>query len=163
MEIYLSDRQADLPLAMESVRVAALAFLSEEGLSCDELSISFVPQEEISALHETHFGDPSPTDCLSFPIDSEAEGGYRLLGDLVICPRAALDYVAKEGGNPYREVTLYLIHGLLHLIGYGDLEEGERVLMRGAEERHLAHLTSADLLLKPPEGVVEAKEGRLCC
>ncbi len=35
--------------------------------------------------------------------------------------------------SPAEELTLYLVHGLLHLCGYDDLTEPERRLMRRRE------------------------------
>ncbi len=100
-------------------------------ITCDELSIYFVTSPEISKLHKEFFNDPSPTDCISFPLDSS------YLGDIFICPKAALDYDPK---NPYQEILLYLIHGLLHLLGYDDIEPLPRRKMRKMEKKCMDHL-----------------------
>ncbi len=51
-------------------------------------------------------------------------------------------------GDSYQEVTLYLVHGLLHLVGYRDGTDEERQLMRAAEERHIQNLQEGGLLLR---------------
>lgn len=95
---------------------------------------------EISKLHAQFFDDPSPTDCISFPIDGS------LLGDIFVSPQAAIDYVQKKGGNVQSELLLYVIHGLLHLMGYDDMEKNEKRRMRRAEKRHLLNLQKLGLL-----------------
>lgn len=125
--------------------------LHAEGFSTDELAVYFVSQKEIARLHEQFFNDPSPTDCITLPIDGckKTEVGYHLLGEVFICPKAALDYGSEE---PYLETTLYLVHALLHLLGYDDKEAKKRAKMRAAEKRLLELLQSKDLLLKPALG-----------
>jgi probable rRNA maturation factor len=36
--------------------------------------------------------------------------------------------------DPYRETILYLVHGLLHLVGYNDLEPKDKAAMRRKEK-----------------------------
>lgn len=94
-----------------------------------EVSLYFVSAKQISALHQEFFKDPTPTDCISFPIDS------KMLGEIFVCPRVAIQYAKKAQIDPYQEVALYVIHGLLHLLGYDDLTAPERRIMRKKEKK----------------------------
>lgn len=123
--------------------------LAGENQTCDEVSIYFVETEEICSLHQTYFDDPSPTDCISFPLDDENEFGYRILGEVFVCPATALLYAQKKSIDPYEEISLYIIHGLLHLIGYDDIEKKDRVQMRKAEARQMDRIKKLNLSLKP--------------
>lgn len=76
--------------------------------------------------------------------------GYRVLGDIFVCPQTAVDYATRRDGDPYWEMTLYVVHGLLHLMGYDDIEPKERRRMRAAERRQMKALTTLGLLLKDP-------------
>jgi len=69
----------------------------------------------------------------------------RILGDVFVCPKTAIEYSKSHGGDVYEELTLYVIHGLLHLMGYDDIEETDIVKMREAEKRHMNHLKKLDL------------------
>jgi probable rRNA maturation factor len=148
--IDILDRQTALKFSLDSVKKIVKAVLKEEGESCDELSIHFVDKAEITKLHADYFNDPTPTDCISFPIDEEEEASpYRLLGEVFVCPETAIEYAQKHKGDPYEETKLYLIHGLLHLMGYDDIEEADRQEMRNAEERHLQRLKRLNVSLLP--------------
>ncbi len=153
MKVLVFDQQEDLPIQVESVKPVVKHLLSQEKQATDEVAVYFVSTEEIIRLHHEFFNDPSPTDCISFPLDQEEEGGgYHILGEIFICPKTAVDYVLKsgEGINEecYRELTLYLIHGLLHLIGYDDIEQEDRLEMRAAEARNMEPLIRQKLLLR---------------
>ena len=52
-------------------------------------------------------------------------------------PKQAILWSEENGGDPGKEVLHYLIHGLLHLIGYRDKEEKERQVMQEAEQHWL--------------------------
>lgn len=147
LTLTLENRQSDLPISEESVRRLASLFFEKERERVDELSVSFVSLEESAHLHALYFDDPTPTDCMTFPIDAVDSGEYRLLGEVVICPKVAQQHVEEEGGDLYEEVSLYLVHGLLHLLGHEDREEAGRQRMREAEADHLEHLRKKKALL----------------
>ena len=152
MKVLVFDQQVDLSIVQESVSPIVKYVLTSEKRYTDEIATYFVPTQKISRLHQEFFDDPSPTDCISFPIDKEKTSGYHILGEIFICPRMALDYVLKTGEeineDCYRELTLYLVHGLLHLMGYKDIHEKDRAQMRAQEHKQMESLIRQDLLLK---------------
>jgi probable rRNA maturation factor len=71
------------------------------------------------------------------------------LGDIFVCPATAISYVSSHGsGEVYKETTLYVIHGLLHLLGYDDIEDKDIVEMREAEAQLLSLIDENDLWLQ---------------
>ena len=113
--------------------------MAEEGLERCLLNVLLVDARTSSALHLEHFGDPEPTDVMSFPDGSfDPEHERRNLGDLAICPDVARRVVAPRPGadDPVirerlvaEECILYLVHGLLHLLGHDDQHEDDRAEM----------------------------------
>lgn len=148
MDVYVENLQSDLPIFVEDVPNIVKTLLTFAGERCDEVGIHFVDVEKISELHAQYFNDPSPTDCISFPLNDD--GDYRILGDVFICPQTAINYAAAHESDPYREVTLYLVHGLLHLMGYDDIDDIDREVMRAAEKRYMEYLEQQCLLLCTP-------------
>lgn len=152
MKVLVFNQQEDLSIAQESVGPVVKHVLAIEKRHTDEVAIYFVSIEKISSLHKEFFNDNSATDCISFPIDEEQASGYHVLGEIFICSKIALDYVLKTGEEVnedcYRELTLYLVHGLLHLIGYDDVKEEDRAKMRAAERCQMEPLIRQKLLLK---------------
>lgn len=146
LNVYTENSQSALSIDPARVQRIVEEVVSSEKKKFDEASIHFVTTEEICALHAEYFDDPSPTDCISFPIDN-SDGGYRVLGDVFVCPETAIEYAGENGGDPYEEATLYIVHGVLHLLGYRDIEEEEEKEMRAGEARHMKHLKSLNLLL----------------
>jgi probable rRNA maturation factor len=147
MEISIEDTQSDLSIKPSQVKALVKAVLQFEGQTCDEVGIHFVNALRISELHAHYFDDPTLTDCISFPIDKDSNSPYRVLGEVFVCPKVAMEYAAAHAKDPYEEVTLYLVHGLLHLMGYDDIEDRDRRQMRAAEKRHMKNLQQLKLYL----------------
>lgn len=152
MEIYVNDRQNYLTISPEDVQAIVSEVIAFEGFQYDEAAIHLVSTEEICDLHDQFFDDPSPTDCISFPIDDADDDltGYRVMGDVFVCTETAINYSKTKRGDqdPYKETTLYIVHGLLHLMGYDDIDPDDRLEMRAAEKRHMRHLKTLSLLLQ---------------
>ena len=156
MDISVLDRQEDLIINTKTVSSLVRNVIALEQQCCDEVAIHFVNTAEICRLHIQFFNDPAPTDCISFPIDNE-EHGYRVLGEVFVCPKTATRYAQDNGGDEYEELTLYVVHGLLHLFGYDDIKSADRALMRAAEQRHLENLKKkGHMLSAEKEHLVEA-------
>lgn len=102
-----------------------------------ELSIAFVGKGEISRIHNSFMGDPSPTDVITFPGDTEIEQA----GEIVVCPQVAKEFAERENLDFPQELSLYLIHGYLHLCGFDDIAEEDRAQMRLAEQQALSLVT----------------------
>lgn len=121
------------------------AVVRNEGQECSEVSVHFVDKESIGQLHAEYFSDPSPTDCISFPLDGPEVEEQRVLGEVFVCPQVAAEYCAVHCGCVERETILYIVHGLLHCLGYDDIEDADRAEMRAAEARHLDALCADGL------------------
>lgn len=109
--------------------------LKELGISTDEISLHFVTEPKICKLHEEYFNDPSPTDCITFPMDGieYKKNAYHILGEAFICPKTALIYAKNAGIDPYEELYRYVVHCILHLIGYDDINPKDRAKMKRKE------------------------------
>jgi len=148
IKVQLFDQQSDLVIDPKSAKKVVSAVLDLEQSQADELSIYFVDTKEICRLHEEFFDDPSVTDCISFPMDSDKSLGYQFLGEVFVCPKTAINYVAERGSDPYIEATLYVVHGILHLLGYDDIAEEDEKVMREKEHTIMLHLTDKKILLR---------------
>jgi probable rRNA maturation factor len=80
-------------------------------------------------------------------MDKKATGGYCYLGDVFVCPKQALVYAEEHELDAYREVTLYTVHGLLHLLGYDDIDPKDRTVMRAKEQKYMKLLEKTGNIL----------------
>jgi probable rRNA maturation factor len=135
-QIHIYNSQKALPLRKRLITQIVKAILSFLQIDCEEISIYFVTAETISDLHQQFFNDPTQTDCISFPIDQDH------LGEVFVCPAVAIEYASKHKIDPFKETVLYMIHGILHLVGYDDLDSAQKRIMRRMEKKCMDHITS---------------------
>ena len=84
----------------------------------DEVEVSFVDDQTIEDVHLRFMNIPGATDVITFDH-----------GEIHISVETAAQQ-AREFGNDFeRELMLYIIHGLLHLAGYEDSTEPDRIKM----------------------------------
>lgn len=148
IRVSIYDHQKDMALRLDSVEEIVNQIVEAECQAAHEASVYLIDDAEMCQMHLDHFDDPSPTDCISFPMDDSSEVHYRVLGEVFVCPRTAITYAEQHRLDPHREITLYLVHGILHLLGYDDINEEDRLSMRAAEERHMSVIEQKGLMLR---------------
>lgn len=125
-------------------RLAQLV-LASEGVVSGEVGVVLTDDSGIQALNRQYLGHDYPTDVLAFGMQEIAEGsvgfvlpeqGLPYIGDVVISQERARQQAVTYGHDWKSEVELLLIHGLLHLLGYDDGTESDRVRME-AWQAHL--------------------------
>lgn len=92
---------------------------------------------EMSELHEQFMGDDSPTDVMSFEGDEDDEGH---LGDVIVCWDVAREESLHHDHGELEEAYFYVIHGILHLLGYDDQTPDEREEMHRLQKLALSQV-----------------------
>ena len=100
-----------------------------------EVRVRIVADAEMAAAHERYSKVSGTTDVLTFDL---AEGPGVLDLDILVCLDEAERQGASRRHEPRRELLLYIVHGMLHGLGYDDHEEADYARMHEAEDRVLA-------------------------
>jgi probable rRNA maturation factor len=101
------------------------------GCPAGELSVAFLTEPALARLHGRFLADPSATDVITFAGDGP--GGTA--GEICVSVDAAARHAGRARSRLSAEATLYVVHGWLHLAGYGDKTPAARRSMRRAEAR----------------------------
>ncbi len=144
-KIDVFNLQRTLSLSESSVKSVVSFLLKTYRVASRQLAIYFVSRQRIQALHGQFFGSGTATDCITCPFDPPEQKGF--LGEIFVCPEVASIFARKNQLDPYEELTLYLIHGFLHLMGFKDKTSLERKQMR-AEEKKCLQLLGSSILRK---------------
>jgi probable rRNA maturation factor len=112
-----------------------------------EISVVFLTDAALAALHGRFLGDPAPTDVITFPPSGRGLSG--IAGEICVSADAAARQIrpsAGRKGDVSSELTFYLVHGWLHLAGHDDLEPAKKRAMRRAEARAMRFLRDKGLV-----------------
>lgn len=134
-QIFWFSRQRSLPVNQAYVQALVKAALPlcvnkkryQASFLPSIIEVSFLNSRAISKVHADFCNDPSPTDVITFR--HSAELGEILLGIPIIAEHAKRFHQSLD-----HEVALCVIHGLLHLLDYDDIDKEERVLMHQEQD-----------------------------
>tara|TARA_B100001123_G_C14922791_1_gene872453 strand:- start:105 stop:590 length:486 start_codon:yes stop_codon:yes gene_type:complete len=134
MAVFLRNKHPEIKI--DSLEIESKVQVIMGKLDCldQEISILFMKDFDIRQLNKKFRKVDKPTDVLSFPQNSDEDPsipGEIILGDIAISLDKAKSQ-AKEHGLAFKEeLTLLLIHGILHLLGYDhEISEDEEIKMR---------------------------------
>ncbi len=126
-----------MDVELARLRHAAKTVLAGEGIASAELSLAVVDDATSHRLNRQFLSHDYPTDVLSFLLESDA--GW-LEGEVIVSADTAERVSGEYGWETEDELLLYVVHGVLHLVGYDDHAEPERQRMRRREAYYLRQL-----------------------
>lgn len=129
MKVRISNKK-DICVDKAKVRKLIRRVVKEEGIKGKGLEISILLTDDkgIRELNKRYLRKDNPTDVLSFRMweGRFTKYSHDMLGDIVVNVERAKEY--KEDFE--KELALYIVHGLLHLLGYIDDTKGNAKIMQ---------------------------------
>ena len=114
-----------------------IAFVERaEGVGIAEVDLAVVGRREIAELNVRYLGHAGATDVLSFDMSGES-GAEGISAQIVVCGEVVAEQARLWGNGVQREMLLYVVHGLLHLMGYEDRSVRGAARMHAREEKLL--------------------------
>jgi probable rRNA maturation factor len=106
-------------------------------LDDSELSIVLTNDDTVRRLNAAYRKLDKPTDVLAFAMREGPGGaqGSELLGDVVVSVETARIQAARARRAVLDEVTMLVVHGTLHLIGWDHDTRAKDVRMRAETDR----------------------------
>ncbi|MFH1020319.1 MAG: pyridoxine 5'-phosphate synthase [Pseudomonadota bacterium] len=148
MPVLITSQTATPPaISLTQLRQRAERLLSLCGCSRSELSILLIDDPEMAQLNEQYRNKQGPTNVLAFAMQ---EGGgehlpEELLGDVIISLDTAAREAATDRVTLHQRVTIPLIHGLLHLLGFDhERSRSEERVMAEREKQLLNQLLNEE-------------------
>ena len=109
--------------------------LNKEKAENQDVTIKLCTDNEIKKAHKKYFNQDTVTDVISFPMNSD---GY--LGDILVSLDRASAVAPEFGNNFQQEFILYIIHGILHLLGYDDIDHKDKDIIKKKEQEYLGKI-----------------------
>lgn len=140
MTIEIHNLQENVKVDLELVERAVQACTAAED---PEISVSLVDDAAIQEVNARYLDHDWPTDVISFDYagDSGSDAAAAPSGEVIVSGETALR-VSGERGDPDggAELVLYVVHGVLHLMGYDDKQPEDAARMRAEQDRIMESL-----------------------
>jgi probable rRNA maturation factor len=136
--ITLRNRQTTQRLNLRLLRRITRALLLEAWPHGNfDLAIYVVAELEMIRLNETYLRHQGSTDVITFDY---AEEPALLHGEIFVCLDEAVSQARRFRTTWQSELMRYVVHGVLHLLGYDDAASRARQKMKAAEDALVRHL-----------------------
>ena len=97
------------------------------------ISIQWQSDDELMALNRKFLNNYYYTDIITF----NRNRGSRVQGDLAISVDRVIDHATTQNIPLREEILRVVVHGVLHLCGYDDHTEEEKMQMRTLETGYI--------------------------
>ena len=136
VEFHFEDVSFDFP-APDTVGPWLLNVAEAEGKSVHEITYIFCSDEYLRQVNIEYLDHDYYTDIITFDNSNTPE---LLEGDLFISSERVADNAQTYQVSFEQELCRVMVHGLLHLAGYGDKTEAEAQTMRAKENFYLQQI-----------------------
>jgi probable rRNA maturation factor len=120
---------------------AANAALVQQASPDADLTLVLTGDSQVQALDREFLNRDAPTDVLSFPSSQlDPETGRPYLGDIIISVPQAEAQAAAGGHSLESELSLLVVHGVLHLLGHDHAGIKDKARMWAAQSEVLGRL-----------------------
>lgn len=131
--IQIRNSQNKKPIKKIILKKIIKEILSFLDLSDYKVSFVFVDNASITKLNRKYFKRNTDTDVIAFSLYDENDP-YNFLGEVVISIEKAMENKKVFDVSCNEEIVLYIIHGLLHLVGYKDTNAIDKKNMKEKEK-----------------------------
>lgn len=138
--IEVQNRQRRIPIVPSRIIHITRQILDLMHVRSAALSLVFVTDRKIRALNKAYLNRDHTTDVLAFDLSEDAVSYSkkkqisRLEGEIIISATTAAKNAVHFDSTPFGELVLYIVHGILHLLGYDDHDLREKQKMKKKQE-----------------------------
>jgi probable rRNA maturation factor len=142
--VVVLNRQRSKKIDVGRVRQITETLFGELEIQSAELGIHLVGAHKMAQVNWQFLRHEGSTDVITFDyseLRAAGDGGVRRVqGELFISVDDAVQQAAEFKTTWRSEVVRYVVHGVLHLLGYDDLQPEPRRQMKRAENRLVRQL-----------------------
>jgi len=134
-QVAISSTQRAMRVPRKAI-AELVAFVAEaEGCPVADADIAVVDGARMAELNRRYLRHAGATDVLSFDLSEAPTTGISV--QLILCGDVAVTEAAARNIPARTELLLYVVHGLLHVMGYEDQSVRGAIRMRARQEELL--------------------------
>ena len=132
MNLAIANRQRTKKINTRLLKQIASELFAELKIAEADLGIALVSAKEMATVNWQFLQHEGATDVITFDHESTRT---KLHGELFICVDMAMAQAKEFKSSWQSELVRYVVHGVLHLLGYDDLKPELRRKMKREENR----------------------------
>jgi len=137
--LEILNEQDEFTIDLGRIRTLCEQILDESGIKSGRINVVLVNSDTIQQFNRDFLKHDYPTDTISFPAEYRQSDGH-LEGEVLVCTEIAKERAEEFSWAAESELLLYVVHGVLHLIGFDDSTPEQQAVMQEKERSYLATL-----------------------
>lgn len=103
-----------------------------------EITVCLVNNSCIRNLNLKYLKQDNPTDVIAFNLgEASTKSAVPIIADIIVSTETAISNSRLFKTSAIYELLLYVVHGLLHIFGYGDKNPRQQKIMQDKAEKIL--------------------------
>lgn len=148
LNIEVTSRDATLRVPRRKI-VDLVRFVARaERAKLAAVEVAVVDAREIARLNRRYLGHAGPTDVISFDLTDPHETRRSL--QIILSGEVARRQARRHRQGLHRELLRYVVHGLLHCLGYDDQTPPDAQAMHARQENLLQRLLDSQRKARTP-------------
>lgn len=139
----ISNRQKIKKINIKNLRKYLNQVFSYLAIKGKKASFVLSDNKFIINLNKEYFSKNQVTDVISFPLKDDLDQNY--LGEVVVSVEEAVAVAENLRLSWEKELLLYLIHGILHLLGFKDKTASQRKKMEKKQQEIISKFKKVKL------------------
>ncbi len=136
--IAIANEQAFLSAAEDDLRRTISYVLERYDKGEARVSLALIDSPRMRSLKNRYFKIDEVTDVISFNLNESPSDPLEC--EVVVNAQLAAERAAEYGQDAHTELSLYVVHGLLHQLGFDDGSEAAAKAMHSVEDHLLEEL-----------------------
>ena len=138
-ELLIENLHPHLVVNEEKLSQHIQKMVDAEGFSIEYLGVILSDHQHIHDLNQQFLHHDYQTDVLSFSLNGEMGLQQKIIdGEVYVDLDMALERAPEFHSDFETEAFRYVLHGILHLLGYDDQTAELKAEMRGLEDKYLS-------------------------
>ncbi|MCE5276921.1 MAG: rRNA maturation RNase YbeY [Planctomycetaceae bacterium] len=129
--VRISSTQRALRVPRKAIATLVAFVARRQRARLGEVDVAVVDARQIAAVNRRYLRHAGATDVISFDLTTP---GQPIEAQIIVCGPLAVREARRRGIAPTHELLLYVLHGLLHVMGYDDQSADAAAAMAARQE-----------------------------
>ncbi len=136
--VEIQNHQRQIALCPETIEAFVRRVLCDQRVREASISLVVTTDRSIRVVNRRFLNHDYATDVLTFDLADTRSGRKGIEAEILVSAVTARRQAREIGSSVYDELALYIVHGVLHLVGYDDHCPADAARMRQAEQTALS-------------------------
>jgi len=139
VSVAITQEYQGIDLSVSKLEQLVRLICSQHELVHGEVSLAVIDDKRAVEINRAYLNREGTTDCFSFDLSDDPSASQGRVFEVLVNGQMAQRESQKRGHSAEAELALYVTHGLLHNLGFDDINKDVSEKMHAREDEILQH------------------------